>query len=695
MHLTVENKIKPIHLKRNAIIYIRQSTLMQVRENIESTKQQYNLKERAISLGWDSTQVQLIDEDMGLSATSSDKRTGFQKLVAQVSLSQVGAIFGLEVSRLARSCSDWYRLLELCALGDTLIIDQDGIYNPNLYNDRLVLGLKGTLSEAEIHILKLRLWGGKLTKAKEGRLRFPLPVGFIWDDNGQIIFDPNERVVDSIRLLFNTFEQVGSAFKVVQYFTQNQLLFPKRDYRALSAGQLYWGALTHGRVLNILHNPMYAGAYAFGKSTQQASKKASKPNCGNTIRLPMEEWEVLLKDHHPGYISWETYLENKAVLEANLTWKQNTPSPPREGVALLQGIAICGCCGRKFRVRYTGNGGYYLTYECGYARVNYGISTSCPSFSGAYLDQAVSEIFLSALSEAKISISLQAFDKIEAQERLVDKQWQQRIQQAEYEAELAARRYYTVEPENRLVARTLEAEWNEKLKLQERVKQEYQAFKNEHPPRLTKEDREQIIQLANRLPVVFNSEGTSSRDKKRLLRILIQDVTLTKLKDLSKTQLTIHWKSGMTTTHFTDNPLPASEKRKTPQATIDLINQLSEQHSDHKIAEILNHRDILSANGQSFTVSKIKYLRYSRRITSTCKDLPSLRDKGPRADGSYSTRQLAEILDVDPHTIFNWRKKGIINGYQAQANSPWWFKLSSEEIDQLKTIAHDHKKSQR
>jgi len=490
----------------------------------------------------------------------------------------------------------------------------------NLYNDRLVLGLKGTLSEAEIHILKLRLLGGKLTAAKEGRLRFPLPVGFVWNENGQIIFDPNERVGDAIRLLFKTFEQVGSAFKVVQYFTKNQLLFPKRDFRGLSAGQIYWGSLTHSRVLNVLHNPMYAGAYVYGKSTQQASKKASFPNSGKTIRLPMEEWEVLIKDHHPGYITWESYLSNRATLKANRT---NTFSPPREGVALLQGIAICGCCGRKLRVRYTGNGGYYLTYECNYARVNYGVSTSCPSFPGAYIDSAVSEIFLSALYEANLKISLQAFDKIEQQERLIDKQWQQRIEQAEYEAQLAQRRYYAVEPENRLVARTLETKWNEKLQQLEKDKKEYQVFKNEHPKKLTLEDREQILKIATQLPVVWNSESTSSRDKKRLIRILIQDVTLTKIKEQRKTQLTIYWKSGLTTTHFTDNPLSASEKRKTSQSTIELINKLSETHSDHKIAEILNKKGIPSANGQPFIVSKIKYLRYSRRIKSSCKDLPS------------------------------------------------------------------------
>ena len=336
-----------------------------------------------------------------------------------------------------------------------------------------------------------------------------------------------------------------------------------------------------------------------------------------------------------------------------------------------------------------------MTYDCNYARRNYGTYTSCPSFSGAYIDKAVSEIFLSALTEANLRISLESFDKIEEQERLIDKQWQQRIQQAEYEAQLAQRRYYAVEPENRLVARTLEAAWNERLQQLEQTKQEYQTFKNEHPPKLTSEDREQILKLAAQLPVIWNSESTSQRDKKRLIRILIQDVTLTKLKEQRQTQLTIHWKSNMATTHLVDNPLPASEKRKTPQPTIDLITKLSENHSDHKIVDILNAKGIMSANGQPFSVSKIEYLRYSRRIKSNCKDLPSLRDNGPRADGRYSTRQLAEILDVDPHTIFNWRRKGIIAGYQAKPNSPWWFRVSQEELDKLKEIAHNRIKSKR
>jgi DNA invertase Pin-like site-specific DNA recombinase len=666
--------------------------MMQVRENTESTKQQYNLKERAISLGWDPIQVQVIDEDLGLSATSSEKRHGFQKLVAQVSLAQVGAIFGLEVSRLARSCSDWHRLIELCALGDTLIIDQDGIYNPNLYNDRLVLGLKGTLSEAEIHILKSRLLGGKLNAAKEGRLRFPLPVGFIYEDS-QIILDPNERVRSAIQLVLDIFKREGSAYRTVKYFSVNQLLFPKRDYRSFSAEHLYWGRLTHSRVLNILHNPVYAGAYAYGKSTRQASKKALFPNTGNVICLPMEAWEVLIKRHHEGYITWETYLANIATLEANRTFIPDQSSPPREGAALLQGIAICGCCGRKLGVRYKGDNGSYLSYECNHIRRRYGTTTSCPSFySGNCVDKAVSKVFLSALTEANLRISLEAFDKIEEQERQIDKQWQQRIEQAEYEAQLAQRRYYAVEPENRLVARSLEAEWNERLRQLEQVKQEYQTFKNEHPPKLNKEDKEQILKLADQLPVIWNSKSTSQRDKKRLIRILIQDVTLTKLKEQRQTQLTIYWKSGLATTHFVDNPLPASEKRKTPQSTIDLIAKLSENHSDHKIVDILNAKGIMSANGQPFSVSKIEYLRYSRRIKTNCKDLPSLKDTGPRADGSYSTRQLAEILDVDPRTIFNWRSKGLINGYQAKPNSPWWFKLSQEELDKLKEIVHNRAK---
>jgi DNA invertase Pin-like site-specific DNA recombinase len=669
---------------------------MQVRENTESTKQQYSLKERAVSLGWDPIQVQVIDEDLGLSATSSEKRHGFQKLVAQVSLAQVGAIFGLEVSRLARSCSDWHRLIELCALGDTLIVDQDGIYNPNLYNDRLVLGLKGTLSEAEIHILKSRLLGGKLNAAKEGRLRFPLPVGFIYSEDGQIIPDPNERVRGAIQLVFDIFKKEGSAYRTVKYFTVNQLLFPKRDYRGFSAAHLYWGRLTCGRVLNILHNPVYAGAYAYGKSTRQASKKASFPNTGKTISLPMEAWEVLIKYHHKGYIAWDTYLANIATLEANRTYMPDQSSPPREGAALLQGIAICGCCGRKLGVRYKGDNGSYVSYECNQIRRRYGITTSCPSFySGNCVDNAVSEVFLSALTEANLRISLEAFDKIEEQERQIDEQWQQRIEQAEYEAQLTQRRYYAVEPENRLVARSLEAEWNERLQQLEQVKQDYQAFKNEHPPKLNKEDKEQILKLADQLPVIWNSKSTSQRDKKRLIRILIQDVTLTKLKEQRQTRLTIHWKSGLATTRVVDNPRPAPEKRMTPQPTVDLINKLSKDHSDSMIVDVLNAKGIMSANGQPFTVRKIKYLRYTRRIKSNCKELPSLKDNGPRADGSYSTRQLADILDVDPHTIFNWRKKGMISGYQAKHNSPWWFKLSQEELDKLKEIAHNRIKQKR
>ena len=685
-----ETKIKPTHLNREAIIYIRQSTLHQVRENTESTKQQYQLKERAISLGWDPVQVTLIDEDLGQSATRSDNRFGFQKLVARVGLAQVGAVFGLEVSRLARSCSDWYRLLELCAISDTLIVDADGIYNPNLYNDRLVLGLKGTLSEAEIHILKSRLYGGKLVAAKEGRLRFPLPMGYIWNEADKIVWDPNQRVADAIKLLFSTFETVGSAYKVVRDFAQNQILFPKRDFRGIWAKEIQWGPLTHSRVLSVLHNPTYAGAYTFGKSTQQASKKADKPNTGHTIGLPMTEWEVLIFDHHPAYITWETYQKNLAILSANRT--NAVSSPLREGVALLQGIAICGSCGRKLKVRYTGNGGYYITYECNYARIHYGQSRSCPTFSGAYLEEAVCQIFLSALSQSNLAISIKAFEKIAEKKQLIDHQWQQRIESAQYSAQLAERRYLACEPENRLVARTLESQWNEELQQLSVVKADYQKSQNQHQPRLTDLDREQLLKLAEDLPTVWSSPTTGSREKKRLLRTIIEDVTLTKQVELRQTRVTIHWKSGFTTEHLIQNPLPAYEKRKTKPETVSLISKLAEQHADSEIATILNARGIDSPTGGSFTSSKVRHIRYSRSIVSHKKFQPSLTDTGPRVDGSYCARQLAEILEVDRSTILNWAKQGIITGTQAAPKSPWWFQLSEPELSTLKQMAQNRRR---
>ena len=384
------SKIQNHHREKSAYIYLRQSTMGQVRHHQESTERQYALKERAIELGWTPGMIRVIDSDLGISGTQMSNREGFKTLVAEVSLKQVGAVFALEASRLSRSNTDWHRLLELCSITETLIIDEDGCYNPADFNDQLLLGLKGTMSQAELHFLRTRLLGGKVNKAKKGKLRFPLPVGFCYDEEDNIVLDPDEEVRGVVGLLFSTFRQTGSAYGVVHKFAKNNIKFPKRSYGGIWDGRLIWGQLTHGRVLGVLKNPSYAGVYVYGRY-KYAKKILSDGNIVNKVeKMPMDSWQVAINDHHRGYINWDEFLDNQKILLQNQTNGEETllSGSAREGLALLQGLLLCDDCGHKIRVRYKGNGGVYPTYECNW-RKREGLSgATCLSVRCDNLDQS-------------------------------------------------------------------------------------------------------------------------------------------------------------------------------------------------------------------------------------------------------------------------------------------------------------------
>ena len=457
-------KIRPDHLERLVIIYVRQSTLFQVRENSGSTTRQYDLVKRAQDLGWTPASIQVVDQDQGHSGSSSIGRDGFQWLVAQVGLGHVAAVLSLEVSRLARSCSDWYRLLEICALSETLVIDEEGVYDPGAYHDRLLLGFKGNMSEAELHWLHQRLQGGKLTKAEQGQLHFRLPIGLLYDPGGKIVLDPDEAVQEAVRLVFSLFEQFSSALAVVKYFAEHHLRFPTRWWGGKQADELMWGRLTHERVLNILHSPLYAGAYVYGRTQfRRHALAGEEPRVkGRTRRVKQEDWPIVLLDAHPGYISWDQFLHNQRQLDDNRTWRaQEHRGAIREGPSLLPGIVWCGACGRRMTIRYQRDGSL-LMYECHQIHSQLAGKT-CQTMRGDRIDQAVVQSFLQALQPAHLEVALSALDQLGARGRQVEQQWQRQIERAKYEADLARRRYRAVDPDNRLVARSLEREWNEKL----------------------------------------------------------------------------------------------------------------------------------------------------------------------------------------------------------------------------------------
>jgi DNA invertase Pin-like site-specific DNA recombinase len=676
-------KICPDHLDRLAIIYVRQSTVFQVRENSGSTIRQYDLVKRAQDLGWMPTRIQVVDQDQAQSGSSSTGRDGFQWLVAEVGLGHVGAVLSLEVSRLARSCSDWYRLLEICALAGTLVIDEEGVYDPGAHNDRLLLGFKGTMSEAELHWLHQRLQGGKLTKAEQGQLRFRLPIGLVYDPTGKIVLDPDEAVAEAVRLVFSLFEQHGSALAVVSAFARQHLRFPTRWWGGQQADELIWGRLTHERVLNILHSPLYAGAYVYGRTQfrRQALPGEAPRVKGRTRRVNQEDWPIVLLDAHPGYISWEQFLRNQRQLDDNRTWRaEEHRGAVREGPSLLQGIVLCGSCGRRMTIRYQRNG-TLLMYECHQIHTQLAGKT-CQTMRGDRIDQAIEQAFLEAIEPANLEVALSALDQVEARARQVDQQWHRQIERAQYEADLARRRYKAVDPDNRLVARSLEREWNEKLAEVERVEREYALFPKQDALLLTPVQREQIRHLAQDLPAIWSASTTTFVERKQLIRWLIKDITLSKRGNVI--DIAIRWQTEAVTHLAIPRHKKSWEERQTSPRVVDRVRELSPTQTNAQIARVLNAEGEQAGMGGSFTVSKIEWIRYAYQIPAGCPERPTAAPTGQRGDGRYSARAAAELLNVDVSTIAEWCKAGRLESVRTTPLGPRWITLTPEIIAVLR-----------
>jgi DNA invertase Pin-like site-specific DNA recombinase len=682
-------KIRPDHLSRQAVIYVRQSTLLQVRENIGSTTRQYDLVKRAHDLGWEQSGIQVIDQDQGQSGSSAIGRDGFQLLVAEVGLGHVGAVLSLEVSRLARSCSDWYRLLEICALTDTLVIDEEGVYDPGLYNDRLLLGFKGTMSEAELHWLHQRLQGGKLTKAEQGHLRFRLPSGLVYDPVGRVVLDPDEAIQEAIRLVFTLFEQTNSALAVVSHFAKHQLLFPTRQWGGAHSGELEWVRLCHGRVLDVLHSPLYAGAYVYGRTqTRRHALPGEEPRIkGRTRRVKQEDWPIVLLERHPGYISWEQFCRNQQQLTDN----QQKPGTAhrgavREGSSLLQGIVLCGSCGRRMTVRYQREGSR-LFYGCSQAHTQLAVKT-CQTLRGERIDQAVAACFLEAIEPAQLEIALSALTQLEARAKQIDQQARRQIERAQYETDLACRRYRAVDPDNRLVARSLEREWNEKLLEVDRLERQYQLTPKPAALILSAEQREQIRALAQDLPALWDAPTTTHAQRKQLMRWLIKDVTLAKRGDLIV--IDIRWQTEARTSLSIPRPKKSWELRQTQSEVIACIQQWAPTHADASIASLLNEDGYRAGGGGVFTAKKVQSLRYDYQIEAGCPQGPAACPTGQRGDGRYSARTAATLLNVNISTIATWCETGRLDSVQSVPHGPRWITLTPERIAELRKPTQQH-----
>ncbi len=610
-----------------------------MREHTESTARQYALADEAVRLGWTRRQVEVIDSDLGISGRTADGRPGFKELVGRVCLGEIGAIFGLEISRLARSTADLSRLLELARLTDTLVIDPDGIYDLGNFNDRLLLGLKGTMSEAELHFLSGRLQGAKRAAAERGELRFPLPVGLIYDDEGMTVIDPDVEVQTAVAEVFSLFRSGGSAYKVVSGFKGRK--FPLRAYGGVWAGQLRWGRLTHSRVLCVLSNPSYAGTYVFGRYHSSRVVSPGGVISTKTVKLDRKDWPVVIYDHHQGYISWDDYLANQSRLAANTT--NAGARPPREGLPLCQGIIFCGSCGRPMSTRYHRNG--QPAYECTTAKRDHVSTSTCRSITTTTLDDAVTEQLLAVLNPEEVALAIAVADEVSDRIGCQSRSLELAVERAHYEAQRAERAFSACEPENRLVARSLEQRWEARLVALSEAEAALGVSKKAIPPLPSRKDLEA---LTTDLEKLWHNPSTSPRDRKRLLRTLISDVTLLVEPDLSKARIGIRWHSGATDEIVVSRLPGVGEKCRSDPAVIEMICDLGPTHSNAELAELLNDAGYTTGKGRSFDRDAVAYIRFAYNIASS--ELCS--------DGELSVRELAYKLKVSGATIYDWITKG-------------------------------------
>jgi DNA invertase Pin-like site-specific DNA recombinase len=668
------SKIQSTHLEKPAYVYIRQSTMGQVRHHQESTERQYALKDKALQLGWSVDMIRILDRDLGVSGAQMTGRKDFQMLVADVSMRKVGAVFSLEASRLSRSNTDWYRLLELCAFTETLIIDEDGFYNPADFNDQLLLGLKGTMSQAELHFLRARLQGGKLNKAKKGELRTPLPVGLVYDDEGRTVFDPDSEVRDAVRFLFDTFRQTGTAYAAVHSFSKEGLRFPKRAFGGAWNGKLIWGRLTGSRVLGILKNPAYAGAYVHGRYQLVKGIDPDGTFHSRTKEMPMSAWTVLIKDHHEAYISWDEFMRNQKVLERNRTNGEQTllGGAAREGLALLQGLLLCGHCGRRITVRYKGNGGIYPVYECNWRRRE-GLSTgSCSQIRCDLVHQPVTERVLEVIQPKQIEIAIKALEELERRENAIDNQWRMRIERADYEASLAQRRYEEVDPSNRLVAATLEHRWNDALVKLEEIKKEYSQQQLKKQITATEEQKRELRSLAKDMPRLWKASTTKAKDRKRILRLLIKDITVEKLPIPKQIVLHLRWQGGACEDIPIKIPPNRSDQIRYPNEIINKVRSLAKNLTDEQIASVFNQEGIKGAKGGPFTFSMIRSIRHKHRIPGPGK-LPE----------ELTVKQMAKKFAVSPNVVYYWIERNVITARRLNQGSPYWIIMDAQKEKEL------------
>lgn len=664
--LETHDKVTASHLARTAYLYVRQSSLRQVAQNTESTQRQYALRQRAVALGWAAEQVEVIDDDLGHSGAQTADRTGFQRLVSEVGLGKAGIVMGLEVSRLARNSADWHRLLEICAITETLILDEDGLYDPRHFNDRLVLGLKGTMSEAELHLLKARMRGGVLSKARRGELKGPLPVGLVYNDKDEVVIDPDRQIQEALRTFFKTFRRTGSACATVKAFREQGLLFPRRLLKGPRKGEVLWSDLHHSRALQLLHNPVYAGAFCYGR-TRTRKKADGSTGC---VKLPREQWHTLLPGAHEGYITWDEFDENQRRLKENSRAYGIVPrkGPPREGSALLQGLVVCGRCGKRMTIHYHQQSGKCIVpeYVCQKDGIEHAVGI-CQRLMGGNLDKAVGDLVVAAVTPMALETALTVQQQLQSRLEEADKLRYKQVERARYEAELARRRYMQVDPDNRMVADSLEAEWNDKLRALNEAQETYEKGCKADRIALSEEQREAILALAKDFPRLWSDTKTPQRERKRMIRLLIEDVTLIK-----GSQITAHvrFKGGATQTLTLPLPLPATELWRTSPELVAEIDDLLEEHDCREVAAILNERGIRSPKGHRFHAEIVARVHKQHGKASRYERL--------RKKDFKTLQEIADDLGVIKQTVIKWRKHGLLKAYAFSGKEEYLYEPLAE-----------------
>jgi DNA invertase Pin-like site-specific DNA recombinase len=674
------SKIGAEHRNKLAIVYVRQSSPQQVVNHAESRTRQYALVNLAKALGWPDERVLLIDDDQGQTGTRADNRSGFQRLLAEVTLDHVGMVLALEMSRLARSGKDWHHLLEVCGIFGGLLADQDGVYDPNDPNDRLLLGLKGTMSEVELHTMRNRLDRGRLNKAQRGELFSDVPLGYVILPNGDVAFDPDEQACAVTRLLFEKFEEIGSERGLLRYLVGNDIRLPIHVHRGPNRGQLEWHRASLSTVAFVLHHPMYAGAYSHGRHVSD-SKARYAGGKRRFKRQPMAGWKVLLKDHLPAYITWERYLKNLQQLQQNRCLPQS-PGNPRQGRALLGGLVVCGNCGRRLAVHYRDGAAAY--YRC-----DKHVQEACERQRGCYglpcreLDKLVSQQVLKALEPAALELSMKALQDAEKERARLDQHWQQQLERARYAVDLAERRYQAVDPAHRLVASSLEKAWEEGLQRQRELQEDYDRFLRESPPRLSVQERRTIEMLATNIPTLWQAPATTNADRNQIVGLLVERVVVQVCCHSEHVRATIHWKGDYQSEHAFTRPVFSYVQLDDFERLLERLVEL--RHSGCtavQIAQTLNDEAFRPPRGRhTFTPAMVHRLLVRRGLISNEREQDAL-----LGDNEWWLPDLARKLQMSALKLRDWAARRWLHSRRTLIQKCWVLWADQDEVKRLKAL---------